>query len=90
MKSKKGVLELPQLADKGISTAKTTESFDQTFPKVCAEEAAEASSPSAEGETLPSALLFCELFSCAYIAKRKAANSFVLFNEFCFYNKVCQ
>ena len=90
MKSKKGVLEPPQLADKGISTAKTPESFDQTFPKVCAVEAAEASSPSAEGEISLSALLFCELFSCACIAKRKAANSFVLFNEFCFCNKVCQ
>ena len=70
-----------QLADKGISTVKMTKSFDQTFSKVCAVEAAEASSPSAEGEIPLSALLFCELFSCAYIAKRKAANNFVLFNE---------
>ena len=44
-------------------------------------EAAEASSRSAEREISLSALLFCELFSCAYIAKRKAANNFVLFNE---------
>jgi len=58
-----------------------TKSFDQTFSKVCAVEAAEASSPSAEGEIPLSALLFCELFSCAYIAKRKAANNFLLFNE---------
>jgi len=70
-----------QLADKGISTVKMPKSFDQTFSKVCAVEAAEASSPSAEGEIPLSALLFCELFSCAYIAKRKAANNFLLFNE---------
>ena len=57
------------------------ENFDQTFLKVCAVEAAEASSPSAEGEIPLSAILFCELFSCAYIAKRKAANNFLLFNE---------
>ncbi|MBQ8439229.1 MAG: hypothetical protein IJX19_01075 [Clostridia bacterium] len=47
-------------------------------------EAAEASSPSAEGEIPLSAILFVDLFSCAYIAKRKAANSFVLFNELLF------
>ena len=44
-------------------------------------EAAEASSRSAEREISRSALLFCELVSCAYIAKRKAANNFVPFNE---------
>ncbi len=29
----------------------------------------------------PTALLFCELFSCAYIVKRKAAKDFILFNS---------
>ena len=53
-------------------------------------EAAEASSTPAGVETPLSALLFCELFSCAYIAKRKAANSFVLFNELFFCNRICQ
>ena len=73
-----------QFADKGISTIKMTKSFRPPFSKGGAVEAAEASSPSAEGEIPLSALLFCELFSCAYIAKRKAANSFVLFNELLF------
>ncbi|MBR2019231.1 MAG: hypothetical protein IKA05_02405 [Clostridia bacterium] len=53
-------------------------------------EAAEASSPSAEGEIPFLALLFCELFSCAYIVKRKAANRFVLFHAPLFCNRVCQ
>jgi hypothetical protein len=36
------------------------------------------SSRSAEREISLSALLFCELFSCAYIAKRKAAESCII------------
>ena len=53
-------------------------SFRPPFSKGGAVEAAQASSPSAEGENPFMAFLFCELFSCAYIAKRKAADSFVL------------
>ena len=63
-----------------------TKSFRPPFSKGGAVEAAEASSPSAEGEIPLSALLFCELFSCAYIAKRKAANKFVLSKKLLFYN----
>ena len=68
-------------ADKGIRTVKTTKRFRPPFSKGGAVEAAEASSPSAEGEIPLLALLFCELFSCAYIAKRKAANHFLRFHE---------
>ncbi len=86
--TKRGLLHTfgssPLFANKGISTVKTTKSFRPPFSKGGAVEAAEASSPSAEGEIPLSALLFCELFSCAYIAKRKAANNFVLFNELLF------
>ena len=38
-------------------------------------------SPVATGEIPLSALLFCKLFSCTHIVKRKAANNFLLFNE---------
>ena len=70
-----------QLADKGMSTVETVKRFRPPFSKGGAVEAAEASSPSAEGEIPLLALLFCELFSCAYIVKRKAANHFVRFLE---------
>ena len=46
------------LADKGIRTLKTSKSFRPPFSKGGAVEAAEASSRSAERETLFSALLF--------------------------------
>ena len=74
----------PQVVDKTSGFRQSDESFGQAFSKACAVEAAEASSRSAEREISLSALLFCELFSCAYIAKRKAANNFVLFNELLF------
>ena len=71
------VLSEPQTVDKTKVFRQMDESFGQAFSKACAVEAAEASSRSAEREISLSALLFCELFSCAYIAKRKAAGEFV-------------
>jgi len=50
------------------------------FSKACAVEGAQFSSHSVEGEIPLFALLFCELFSCACIAKRKAAKEFSRFN----------
>ena len=81
-----------QTVDKTNEFRQFGESFDQTFSKVCGVEWAELpkgsvnlgfaqdsppSSRSAEREIPLSAFLFCELFSCAYIAKRKAAKEFV-------------
>jgi len=46
------------------------------FSKACAVEAAEASSPSAEGETFPSAFLFDSFFFAPPSCKEKAAKEF--------------
>jgi hypothetical protein len=59
-------------------------SYGQAFPKACVVEGAVPSSRSAEREIPLSVLLFCELFSCTYIAKRKAANNSVPVNELLF------
>ncbi|MBE6628418.1 MAG: hypothetical protein E7629_05785 [Ruminococcaceae bacterium] len=58
------------------------ENFDQTFLKVCAVEAAEASSTPAGVEMSFLAFFFLLTFSFAPIwSKEKVANNFVLFNE---------
>ena len=55
--------------------------FDQAFSKACAVEAAEASSPSAEGETTKTAFLFDSFFFAPRVAKEKAAKSFFPFAQ---------
>ncbi len=70
-----------QPADKGISTVKMKKSFRPPFSKGGAVEAAEASSPSAEGEIPLAAFLFVSFFFAPPSCKEKAANNFVLFNE---------
>ena len=75
----------PELADKGVRTVKMTKSFRPPFSKGGAVEAAEASSPSAEGEIPLVAFLFVNgqslaivggakrsLFYCAYFSQRKS------------------
>ncbi|MBE6628181.1 MAG: hypothetical protein E7629_04570 [Ruminococcaceae bacterium] len=57
-------------AEKGMSTVKTAKGFDQTFSKVCAVEAAEASSPVATGE-IPRTAFSLLTFFCACGVKRK-------------------
>ena len=50
------------------------------FSKACTVEAAEASSPSAEGETFPPAFLFDSFFFAPPSCKEKAAKEFVQFD----------
>ena len=62
-----------ELADKGVCTVKMTKSFRPPFSKGGAVEAAEASSPSAEGEI--------SFFFAPTSCKEKAANKFMHFDE---------
>jgi hypothetical protein len=48
-------------------------------------EAAEASSPSAEGETPYTAFLFASFFFAPTVAKEKAAREFMRFNKLLLY-----
>ena len=61
------------------------EGFDQTFSKVCAVEAAEASSPSAEGEIPSSAFLFVNFFFAPFSCKEKVEYRLLFFDELLFY-----
>jgi hypothetical protein len=74
-----------QIADKDIRTVILTKSFGRAFSKARAVEAAEASSPSAEGETPYTAFLFASFFFAPTVAKEKAAKEFVRFNKLLFY-----
>ncbi|MBO5294116.1 MAG: hypothetical protein J6B71_02565, partial [Clostridia bacterium] len=62
-----------QTVDKTNGFRQIAESFGQAFSKACAVEAAQASSPSAEGEkTCFSAFFFLlSFFFCAFFVKRK-------------------
>ena len=59
-------------------------SFDQTFSKVCAVEAAEASSRSAEREITLTAFYFANFSFAPAVSKEKWGIKFVLFNELLF------
>ena len=63
----------PQPADKGVSTVILTKSFGRAFSKARAVEAAEASSPSADGEISYTAFLFVNFFFAPPISKEKVA-----------------
>ena len=69
------------LADKGIRTLKTSKSFRPPFSKGGAVEAAEASSPSAEGETPFTAFSFASFSLAPTFCKRKATMAFLLFTN---------
>jgi len=69
---------------KAFALSNCQKSFRPPFSKGGAVKVAETLSPSAEGEIFLSALLFCKLFSCAYIAKRKAADKLSLFDVLLF------
>ena len=67
------------------------ESFDQTFSKVCAVEAAKASSRSAEREILPIGVFFLRTFSFAPTrSKEKVAKEFVYSNTLLNINRYSQ
>jgi len=61
-----------------------TKSFGQAFSKACAVEAAEASSPSAEGEIPFTAFSFASFSLAPTSCKRKAPKALVLSDELLF------
>ena len=69
------LLQTPRIAEQEFRTLKWG-NFDQTFLKVCAVEAAEASSPSADGEIFYTAFLFVNFFFAPPVCKEKVAMGF--------------
>jgi len=63
--------------DKTNGVGQLGEGFGQAFSKACAVEAAQASSPSAEGEMSPSAFSFASFSLAPPSCKRKAAKELV-------------